>query len=331
MKVLFIGGSGLISTAVSKLAIKKGIDLYLLNRGNHNDLLPSEAKFIKGDINDVKEIREAIKDYEFDVVVDWIAYNVDQVQRDYSLFNGKTKQYIFISSASAYQKPITTYPLTEKAPLGNKYWEYSEHKKRCEDYLMTVNSKDFNVTIIRPSHTYNDQKIIAAIKSWGYPYTIIDRILKGKKIIVPGNGKSLWTLTYNEDFAEAFVEVLGNKRTFGEAYHITSDFVYTWDQIHQMLYKVLDVRPNIIHIPSDFIIKHAPEFEGELFGDKDWSLIFDNSKIKGIAPDFKAKTKYEDTVKGAVNRLLSNTELQTVDEEFNQLIDHIINEYERNN
>ncbi|MBU1020115.1 MAG: NAD-dependent epimerase/dehydratase family protein [Firmicutes bacterium] len=331
MKVLFIGGSGLISTAVSKLAIKNNVDLYLLNRGNHNDSLPSEVKFIKGDINNVKQIREAIKDYQFDVVVDWIAYNVDQVERDYSLFKGKTKQYIFISSASAYIKPIPTYPITEKTPLGNKYWEYSENKKRCEEYLMSVNSKDFNVTIIRPSHTYNDQKIIAAIKSWGHPYTLIDRILKGKKIIVPGNGKSLWTLTYNEDFAEAFVEVLGNKKTYGESYHITSDFVYTWDHIHNLLYKALDVRPNIVHIPSDFIIKHAPELEGELFGDKDWSLIFDNDKIKQIAPDYKAKTKYEDTVKTAVNRLLTNRDLQTVDEEFNQLMDHIINEYERNN
>ncbi|MBN2604758.1 MAG: NAD-dependent epimerase/dehydratase family protein [Bacilli bacterium] len=331
MKVLFIGGTGLISTAVTKLAIEKHVDLYLLNRGNHNDSLPSDVKLIKGDINNVKQIREAIKDYHFDVVVDWIAYNVDQVQRDYSLFNGKTKQFIFISSASAYMKPIPSYPITEQTPLGNKYWEYSENKKRCEDYLMSVHSKDFNVTIIRPSHTYNDQKIIAAIKSWGHPYTIIDRMLKGKKIIVPGNGKSLWTLTYNEDFAEAFVEVLGNKKTFGESYHITSDFVYTWDQIHILLYKALDIRPNIIHIPSDFIIKHAPSFEGELFGDKDWSLIFDNEKIKEIAPDFKAKTRYEDTVKKAVNRILTNRELQTVDEEFNLLIDHIIHEYERNN
>lgn len=329
MKVLFIGGSGLISTAVSKLALKQNVDLYLLNRGTHSDPSLKGAKFIRGDINNIKEVKELIKNMSFDVVVDWIAYNVEQVERDYSLFNGKTKQYIFISSASAYVKPIPSYPITEKTPLGNKYWEYSENKKLCEEYLKTVDSKDFNVTIIRPSHTYNDQKIIAAIKSWGHPYTLIDRILKGKKIIVPGNGTSLWTLTYNEDFAEAFVEVLGNKKTYGESYHITSDFVYTWDNIHKILYKALDVRPNIIHIPSDFIIKHAPDLEGELFGDKDWSLIFDNSKIKEIAPDYQAKTKYEDIVKGAVNRMLTNPELQTIDEDFNNLIDHIITEYER--
>ena len=285
MNVLFIGGSGLISTAVSKKVIEMGYNLYVLNRGNNNHKLPKEANILVGDIYNEGEITDVIKDLSFDVVVEWIAFAKEHVQRDYRLFKGKTKQYIFISSASAYIKPLPQYPITEDVPLGNKYWEYSDNKRVCEEYLQTVNDKDFNVTIVRPAHTYDDDKIVACLKSWSNPYTTIHRILSGKPIIIPGNGNSLWTLTYNKDFAEAFVMLLGNKKTYGEAYHLTSDFVYTWERINEILCDILGVTPNVIHIPSDFIIKYAPHYVGELKGDKDWSLVFDNSKIKSIAPE----------------------------------------------
>ncbi len=327
MRILFIGGTGLISTAVSKLAIKEDYELYVLNRGNNNEVLSSKTKFLIGDMNNEESIKELIKDFHFDVVVQWIAYNVEQVKRDYRIFKGKTYQYVFISSASAYMKPIPKYPITEDVPLGNEYWEYSDNKRLCEEYLTTVNSSEFNVTVIRPSHTYNDEKVVAVIKSWGAPYTIIDRLLKGKKIIIPGDGTSLWTLTYNVDFAQAFIKVLGNHRTYGEAYHITSDFVYTWERINEILCENLGVTSNIIHIPSDFIIKHAPFLEGELLGDKHWSLIFDNSKIKSIAPNYKSTTSYEEIAPSALKRILENKNLQKVDEKFNFWYDNIIVEF----
>ncbi len=308
MKILFIGGTGVISTAVSKLILKTNDQLYLLNRGNKNYILPKGAMYLTGNINDEQVIKQLISDEYFDVVVNWIAYTVEDVKRDYRLFKNKTSQYIFISSASAYKKPILEYPIKENHPLGNKYWEYSKNKQKCEEYLETVKNQHFNVTIIRPSHTYNDEKIMAILKSDTSPYTIIDRLINGKKIIIPGDGTSLWTITYNEDFAEAFIKVLGNPATYGESYHITSDFVYTWERINEILCENLNVEPNIIHIPTDFIIKHAPFLKGDLLGDKSWSTIFDNTKIKGIAKGFKAKIRYEDIAPTAIQKCLENSD-----------------------
>ncbi len=329
MKILFIGGTGEISTAVSKLIISSNDKLYLLNRGNKNHLLPKGAEYLIGDINNEKAIKQLIKDLYFDVVVNWIAYTVEDVKRDYRLFNGHTKQYIFISSASVYTKPIVKYPIREDHPIGNEYWEYSEHKHQCERYLNRINSKNFNVTIIRPSHTYNNEKIMTIIKSETAPYTIIDRLINGKKIIIPGDGTSLWTITYNEDFAEAFVKVLGNKETYGETYHITSDFVYTWERINEILCENLNVVPNIIHIPTDFILKYAPSLTGDLMGDKMWSAVFDNTKIKGLAKGFKAKTTYEMIAPIALEKLLKNSNKKTIDTAFNKWYDNIISEYQK--
>ena len=328
MKVLFIGGSGLISSAVSELMMKEDFDLYLLNRGNNNTGLPKGIKFLIGDINKEEEVKELIKDKHFDVIVEWIAFTKEHVERDYRLFQGHTEQYVFISSASAYFKPILSYPITEDRPLGNKYWEYSDNKRLCEEYLKTIDDKSFNVTIIRPSHTYNDDKLVSIIKSWSDPYTIIDRLLKGQKIIIPGDGTSLWTLTYNKDFAEAFIKVLGNKKTYGENYHITSNALYTWEQICEVLSDNLGVKPNIIHIPTDFIVKNAPFLEGELLGDKHWSLIFDNSKIKEIAPNYNPLVRYENIAPIAIKRILENKNLQTIDEGFNEWYNKLVKDYE---
>jgi len=327
MKVLFVGGTGVISTAVSKTAVDRGIDLYVLNRGKRNKKLPEGVTFLQGDIYKPEEVKKALEGYFFDSIVQWISFTVDHVKRDYELFNGFTKQYVFISSASAYFKPIPYLPITEEVPLGNVYWEYSENKKKCEEYLLSVNNPNFNVTIIRPSHTYNDEMLISQLNSETKPYTLINRMLKNKPIILPDDGQSLWTLTYNQDFASAFVDVLGNEATYGEYYHLTGEKVYTWERLNEMICEAVGISPNVIKIPTDYILKYFPEFKGELYGDKKDSAIFDNSKIKGVAPNWVSITEYSSIVKNAVSRLLDNTELQEVDIEFDKRYDDLIQDY----
>lgn len=330
MKVLFIGGTGRISTAVTKLVAKKKIDLTILNRGKHNTKIPEKVKRITGDIHNKDEMKSILKDLTFDVVVDWIAYTEDDVRRDYELFYGKTKQFIFISSASIYQKPVQKLPVVEESPIGNEHWEYSRNKIKCEEYLMSKHSNEFNVTIIRPSHTYDETNIIAEIKSSTHPYTLIKRIIDEKKIIVCDSGWSLWTLTSNKDFANAFVDVLGNKKTYGEAYHITSNKVYTWDRIHEFIAEALKKPYHPVFIPTDVVLKHFPELDGELKGDKIHNFTFNNSKIRQIAPNYTTKVDYGNSVKKAVKRFLKNKDLQTIDEKFDERYDALIDDFERN-
>lgn len=329
MKVLFLGGTGQISKACSKLAIQQGIELTVFNRGNNNHLIPKEVQTIKGDLFNEQELKKLLMGRQFDCVVDWMAYTRKDVEKDYRVFKEITKQFIFISSASAYQKPVYDYPITEETPLVNPYWEYSRNKIACESYLNSVHSDEFNVTIVRPSHTYDDQKLMTIIKTWGGEYGHIDRLLNGKKIIIPGDGTSLWTITHNTDFAQAFVPLLGNKLAYGETYHITSDKVYTWERLNEIIANNLEVKPNVIHIPTDFILQYLPELEGDLKGDKMWSAIFDNSKIKEIAYDYSPKVFYEDIAPKAVEYYLKNKEMQTIDYEFEAIYDQIIEEYEK--
>lgn len=329
MKVLFIGGTGLISTAVTNQATKRDIKIFVLNRGNQNKKLPKGVTSILCDINNKTAAQETLKDYTFDVVVNWIAYTKDQVKNDYELFKNKTKQYIFISSASAYQKPLPKLPITEDIPLDNKYWEYSQNKQYCEEYLLNIKDENFNVTIIRPSHTYNDQSLIFQLKSSQYPFTILKRMIDQKEIILPDDGTSLWTLTYNYDFAEAFLDMLGNEKTYNNYYHLTSDKVYDWNHLTQAVYDALDVKPRVIHIPTDFILKHFPEFKGELYGDKRESAVFDNSKIKAVAPNYVSKTEYPDIVKRAVKYYLNNKDLQVIDERFIKRYEELIKDYKQ--
>lgn len=328
MKVLFIGGSGLISTAVTHQAIKRNIDLYVMNRGQKNDKLPPEVNIIKCDITDEKAVKKAIKKHEFDVVVNWIAYEEVDVKRDYRLFKNKTKQYVFISTASAYQKPLPELPVTEETPLDNKYWVYSQQKTMCENYLFSINNPKFNVTVIRPSHTYGDHSLVFQLKSGKYPFTLLKRMIEQKPIVLPDDGKSLWTLTYNYDFAEAFLDVLGNEKTYQNYYHITSDKVYSWNEITQSIYQALDVKPNIIYIPTDFILIYFPEFKGELYGDKKGDAIFDNSKIKSVAPHYISKTEYPDIGKRAVTYYLNTPQDQEVDLKFLKRYDFLIESYQ---
>jgi len=329
MKVLFIGGTGTISTAVSELAVKKGIDLFLLNRGNRGEFFPEGATLIRGDIRNIETIHKILDDYKFDVVVDWVAFTPDHIEADIGLFKGKIGQYIFISSASAYQRPPAHYLVDESTPLSNPYWQYSRDKIACEQVLMEEYRKSgFPCTIVRPSYTYGKTMIPFIFNSREYRWTLVDRIRKGKKIIVPGDGTSLWTLTHNTDFAKGFTGLIGNLQSIGHAFHITSDEVLTWDQIAYIIGDAVGAKPNIIHIPSEFIGVFSPEHIGGLLGDKSVSVIFDNSKIKRFVPGFTATVPFSEGIKGTVDWYESNPDRCAVDEEFTKLCDRIITAYE---
>lgn len=329
MKVLFIGGTGTISAAISPRAVKKGMQLYLLNRGNRTQFVPAGATVIKGDISDETETKELLKDYQFDVVVDFIAFTKDQLERDFRLFHGKTKQFIFISSASAYQKPLSALKIRESTPLYNPYWEYSRNKAECEEYLMKLYREEgFPVTIVRPSHTYGDLSVPVALHGAHGSFSILERIRTGKKIIVHGDGTSLWTVTHNSDFAKAFVGLIGNSHALGEAYHITSDEALPWNQIYEIIGKALDASPNIVHISTDLLSTLSPSLKGSLWGDKANSVIFDNTKIKEVVPEFICTTRFDEGVRKAVQYIYSHPECQTPDPVFDDWTDTVIEKYE---
>jgi nucleoside-diphosphate-sugar epimerase len=278
MKVLFVGGTGFISSAVSRMAIVRGIDLYHLNRGQRKVDLPG-VKSLRADISKADEARAALADHHFDVVVDWVAYHPIDIERDLALFRGRTKQFVFISSASAYQKPPANYVITESTPLANPHWEYSRNKIACEERLLAeYREHGFPVTIVRPSLTYDPQLPIA-LGGWGC-YTFIDRLKRGKPILVHGDGSSLWVVTHAEDFARGFLGLLGNEQAIGHAFHITTDEVLTWNQIYTLIAEAVGVDPKLVHIASEEIIRVSPEHHGGLIGDKAWSVVFDNTKIK---------------------------------------------------
>ena len=327
MKVLFIGGTGNISTEVSKLCVERGIDLYLLNRGNR-DVKIEGANTITGDISKPDQLTLALKQHNWDAVVNWIAFTENDIDRDFKLFKDITKQYIFISSASAYQKPPLHPVITESTPLHNPYWEYSRNKIACEEKLnFYYRENNFPITIVRPSHTY-DTVIPVAIGGWT-EYTIIDRMKKGKKIIVHGDGSSLWTVTHASDFAKGFVGLLGHQQAIGHAFHITSDEILTWDQIYGAVADAAGVEANIIHIPSDFLASVDESLKGSLIGDKTWSVIFDNTKIKTFVPDFKATIPFNKGIKLTLNWFEADEKRQIIDKETDAMMDKIISEYEK--
>lgn len=329
MKVLFIGGTGLISQAVSKLAVQRGIELYLFNRGERSEFVPEGAVVIQGDIRNGAEAAEALKGYEFDVVVDWIAFTPEHVQLDMELFAGKTKQYIFISSASAYQKPQRHYLITEETPLLNPYWQYSRDKIACEELLLEAHqSSGFPVTIVRPSHTYGDTAIPAALTSWQHPWSLVERIRKGQPIVIHGDGTSLWTLTHNSDFAKGFVGLLGNAEALGEAVHITSDEVLNWNQIYAAIGEAAGREPKAVHISTDFIAAYTPAGTVDgLIGDQAVSSVFDNSKIKRLVPDFEATVPFAEGVKQSVAWFEAHPELCTTDPEWSKMLDNLIGKH----
>lgn len=328
MKALFIGGTGIISTAITHRLCEMGCDLTLLNRGNNNEDMPKAAKVIKCNIHDEKEADKLLEGKTFDVVADFIAFNTGHLERDYRLFKGKTGQFIFISSASAYQKPPVSPIIDESTPLINPYWEYSRNKAACEQYLMERFRDDgFPVTIIRPSHTYGDTAVPLALHGDKGPWQVLRRMQQGKPIIVHGDGTSLWAVTHNTDFAKGFIGLKNNPHAIGQAVHITSDERITWNQIHEIVAKHLGVKYNPCFVPSTLIAeagkKYGYDFEGALLGDKSNSVIFDNSKLKRLVPDFVATTRFDEGMAKTIPHILSNTELQVEDPSFDEFSDKL--------
>lgn len=324
MKVLFIGGTGKISSACSPLVVEQGMDLYLLNRGQNFRAAPPEATILQGDIRDKKAVKDVLGNQTFDVVVNWIAFTPDHIETDLELFRGRTRQYVFISSASAYQTPPVQLPVTESTPLDNPHWAYSRAKIACEERLMQAyRDEKFPITIVRPSHTY-DKTMLPFFGD----YTVIDRMRRHQKIIVHGDGSSLWVMTHHRDFAKGFVGLLGNSHAIGEVFHITSDELLTWDQIHQLFADALGVEANIVHVPSDLIAAYDPNWGAGLLGDKTHSMVFDNTKIKRAVPDFVASTPFSRGVEEILAWYHADPARQVVDDNVNQLMDRILHAYE---
>lgn len=330
MKALFIGGTGTISAAISALCLEQGWELYLLNRGNRPGLTPAGARAVTADIGDLPAVEAKLQGMAFDVVADFIAYTPDQVERDIRLFQGKTAQYFFISSASAYHKPLASPVITESTPLSNPFWQYSRNKIACEERLMRAHRETgFPVTIIRPSHTYGDTGVPVALHGRKGSFAVVDRIRRGEKVIVPGDGLSLWTLTHNTDFARAFCGLMGNVHAVGETYQITGDESLTWNQVYEAIGAALGVKPKLVHIASETLARCCPEYPGELIGDKSNSVIFDNAKIKRAVPGFAAVTRFDQGVRRTVAYLYGHPELQVPDPAFDAWTDAMIERYER--
>jgi nucleoside-diphosphate-sugar epimerase len=324
MRVLFIGGTGVISSACSQLAVDRGLELFLLTRGKSPRSIPAGVKVIQADIREPHSVIKALDNLVFDVVVDWVAFTPDQVETDIKLFSLNTGQYVFISTASAYQKPIGFLPITESTPLKNPFWQYSRSKIACEELLVhAYREKDFPITIVRPSHTY-DQTLLPFHGRW----TVMDRMLRGQKVIVHGDGTSLWTLTHHKDFAKGFVGLLGNPHAIGEAFHITSDESLTWNQIFETLAAAMGVQPHLVHIPSERIALYDEEWGAGLLGDKANSVLFDNSKIKRLVPDFHAIIPFAQGAREIVNWFMADPARREVTPALNLLYDKMIDDYE---
>jgi nucleoside-diphosphate-sugar epimerase len=320
MKVLFIGGTGVISSACSELALARGIELYLFNRGQSVRPVPTGARVLHADIRDAAAAEAALIGHRVDVVVDWIAFKPEHVAADIALFRGRTGQYVFISSASAYQKPPDSLPITESTLLDNPFWQYSRDKIACEALLaQAYREEKFPFTVVRPSHTYDRTKLPVT-----GGYTSVARMRQGKPVVVHGDGTSTWVLTHHRDFAVGFVGLLGNAAAVGEAFHITSDELLTWNQIYAIVGRAAGVEPKLVHIPSDVIARHEPEWGAGLLGDKAHSVVFDNSKIKRFVPDFAPAIPFARGVEEIIAWYDADPARQVVDARLDALMDALI-------
>ena len=331
MKALFIGGTGTISTAIVKKLSKDPLwEVWLLNRGNRKDAVPEGVHQIAADVNDEAAVAKKLEGMEFDVVSEFIGFTLEQVERDYRLFKGKTKQYIYISSASAYNKPAASYIITEGTTLANPHWEYSRNKIACEEFLMKkYREEGFPITIVRPSHTYDERNIPLGVHGTKGFYQVIKRMKEGKPVIIQGDGTSLWTATFNKDFAIGFTGLMMNRHAIGEAFQITGDETLTWNQIYQTIADALGVELNAYHVSSDYLSavgdKYGFDFEGSLIGDKAVSVVFDNSKLKRAVPDMKTTVRFDQGVRIALDYVMSHPECQVEDPEFDSWCDKVIN------
>ena len=329
MKILFIGGSGVISRAVTQQTIAAGHELWLLNRGHRRPIEGTHS--LVADMTDLDGVRAALRGHTWDVVVQWIAFKPEEVRRDIELFRDATRQYIFISSASIYQKPLAHYLITESTPRANPHWDYSRQKIACENELESAHqATGFPAVMVRPSLTYGEDQVPLVLNAWQQSWTAVDRLRRGAPVIVPGDGTSLWTITHNTDFAQGLIGLFGNPATLGHAFHITSDEVLTWDQIYRQTAQAAGVAaPRIVHMPSDFIISCVPAAEGTLLGDKAVSAVFDNTKIKRFVPGFAAKTRFADGIRRTIAWFDGDPARQVIDPATNERWDKLIATYER--
>ena len=328
MKILMIGGTGTISSAITRQLAESGHDLWLLNRGNRRNEVPSGVTQVIADIDDTAEVLRQIGDEQFDAVCEFIGFVPEQVQRDIRLFTGRTRQYVYISSASAYNKPAASHVITEGTSLANPHWEYSRNKIACEELLMKAYRDDaFPVTIVRPSHTYCERSVPVSVHGPKGSWQVLKRMLDGKPVIIQGDGTSLWTLTWNEDFARGFIGLLGNPKTIGEAFQIMSDEQLSWTQVYQCVANALGVELKPYYVSSAFLAKAAPseyDFEGNLLGDKSVTVVFDCTKLKRAVPGFKAVVRFDEGVRRCVAYLKAHPELQVEDPEFDAWCDRVI-------
>jgi nucleoside-diphosphate-sugar epimerase len=328
MKILFIGGSGVISRAVTQQTLAAGHELWLLNRGQHRAI--DGARTLVADVADVESMRKALRGHAWDVVVQWIAFGPADIRRDLELFRDSTRQYLFISSASIYQKPLGHYLITESTPRANPHWDYSRLKIACEQELEAAHQANgFPGVIIRPSLTYGEDQIPLVLNAWKQPWTAIDRMRRGAPVIIPGDGTSLWTITHNTDFAQGLIGLFGNPATHGHAFHITSDEVLTWNHLFAVTAQAAGISaPKFVHIPSDFIISCAPDVEGTLLGDKAVSAVFDNTKIKRFVPGFAAKTRFATGIRQTIAWFEADPARQQIDAAMNTRWDKLTAAYE---
>ncbi len=327
MKALLIGGTGQISLAITKELVQNGWEVYLLNRGNRNHALPEGVRPIVADINDEETVLAKTEGMEFDCVCEFIGRLKEHVVRDVRLFNGRCRQYIFISSASVYHKPVESYIIREGTTIANPYWDYAQNKIACENYLMEqFRGNGFPVTIVRPSHTYDERRVPLALQGKHGCWQVIRRMQQGKPVIIPGDGTSLWTVTTSADFAKGYVGLMGNRHALGEVFHITSDETLTWNQIYETIADALGVRLNPYHVASDFLAAVGKEYgySGSLMGDKACSVVFDNTKIKEAVPGYKATIPFHIGARFSIGHMLAHPELQVEDPEFDLWCDRVI-------
>jgi nucleoside-diphosphate-sugar epimerase len=331
MKVLFIGGTGVISSACTQLAAERGMEVCVLNRGRAAADLPRGVEVVAADVRDENAVARALAGRTFDAVANFIGFTPDDARRDLRLFRGRVGQYLFVSSASVYLKPLPHYLVTEETPLGNPYWQYARDKIGCEQLLMTEHRDGgFPVTIVRPSLTYGETTIPLSVNARGKPWSVVDRMLRGKPVIVHGDGTGLWTTTHNTDFAKGFVGLLGNAAAVGQAVHITSDEVLTWDEHYRIVAAAAGApEPELVHIPSELIGAWDAPRLGSLLGDKAWSAVFDNSKIKSLVPAIAAATGFREGISATIGRFREDPRLQVVDGAFDRWCDELIAAYRR--
>ncbi len=335
MKALFIGGTGTISAAiVRRLVNELGWEVWLLNRGNRPEAVPDGARTIVADMNDEADVARKLGDSTFDCVCEFIGFTPDQVERDWRLFKGRTNQYLYTSSASAYHKPAANYIITEGTTLANPYWLYTRNKIACEDFPMAkYREEGFPVTIVRPSHTYDERSVPLGVHGRKGSWQVIQRMRQGKPVIIQGDGTSLWTMTFNRDFAIGYTGLMGNRHAIGEAFQITGDEALTWNQIYATIADALGVKLNAYHVSSDFLAavgdSRGYDFTGALIGDKAVSVVFDNTKLKRVVPDMRTTVRFDQGVRIALDYVLSHPECQVEDPEFDAWCDRVIGAIER--